>query len=182
MFIGRVQCDKGVIDLLDAFGGLRQVNTANVGLVYVGDGNDVDLLRSRVRERNLDDSVLLLGKIPHAQLPAIMRCATVVVAPTRPEFPEGRCMVVLESLVLGVPVIAPNFGPFPYAIEHGVNGMLFEPGSSDALRRCLAQLIQEKGLLERLRHGAQGRAAHNIVVPQSFARAVDETFGKALSE
>ena len=53
-----------------------------------------------------------------------------VVTPTQSQFPEGRCMATMEGLVMGVPVIAPNFGPFPFLVKHGENGLLFEPDSS----------------------------------------------------
>ena len=134
-FIGRIQLDKGVFDLLDAFSDLVQAGNAQIGLVYVGDGKDFELLRRRVQERDLAGRVLMLGRIAHGQLPSILRHVGIVVTPTRPEFPEGRCMVVLESLVLGVPVVAPDFGPFPYAVQHLVNGLLFEAGSRESLRQ-----------------------------------------------
>lgn len=176
VFVGRVQRDKGVIDLLEAFCDLPQAPHAQVGLVYVGDGKDMQLLRSHVSARNGEGRVLLLGRIPHVQLPGVMRHASIVITPTRPEFPEGRCMVVLESLVLGVPVVAPNFGPFPYAIRHETNGLLFEPGNRDALRECLVQVIQQNGLLDRLRRGALESGRALVVAPRSFASAVDSTF------
>ncbi len=176
VFIGRVQRDKGVIDLLEAFCDLPPAAQAQVGLVYIGDGKDMTLLKSRVGERNAQGRVLLLGRIPHAQLPGVMRHASVVIAPTRPEFPEGRCMVVLESLVLGVPVVAPNFGPFPYAIQHDVNGLLFEPGNREALRLSLTQLVQRPETLVRLRQGAVESGKELLASHRSFASAVDASF------
>lgn len=176
VFVGRVQRDKGVIDLLEAFCDLPQAAHAQVGLVYVGDGKDMAMLKSRLGERKVEGRVLLLGRILHAQLPGVLRLASIVIAPTRPEFPEGRCMVVLESLVLGVPVVAPNFGPFPYAIQHGVNGLLFEPGNVDALRQSLLQLAQQDGTLVRLRRGAVESGKDLLAAHRSFASAVDSIF------
>jgi glycosyltransferase involved in cell wall biosynthesis len=88
-------------------------------------------------------------------------------------------MVVLESLVLGVPVVAPRFGPFPYAIEHDVNGLLFEPGSSEALCRSLAQITARDGALDRLRHGAIESGQRLLAAHRGFASAVDSTFALA---
>ena len=177
-FVGRIQLDKGVTDLLDAFGDLAPSAAIDVGLVFVGDGTDQELLRRQVQERALADRVLMLGRIPHSRLPTILRQVGVVVAPTRPEFPEGRCMVVLEALVLGVPVIAPDFGPFPYAVRHQVNGLLFEAGRSDALRQSLALALQPE-TIARLRQGAAATGRDLLASQLSFAKAVDLTFAAA---
>jgi glycosyltransferase involved in cell wall biosynthesis len=101
-----------------------------------------------------------------------------VVTPTRSEFPEGRCMVVLESLVLGVPVVAPDFGPFPYAVRHLVNGVLFEGGSRQALRQSLEHALQPQ-LLGELRLGAEKAGRGLLASQQSFANSVDSTFAAA---
>ena len=84
-------------------------------------------------------------------------------------------MVVLESLVLGVPVVAPDFGPFPYAVQHLVNGLLFEPGSRESLRQMLASALQG-GTTDRLREGAARSGRELLASQQSFANAVDSTF------
>jgi glycosyltransferase involved in cell wall biosynthesis len=177
-FIGRVQRDKGVFDLLDAFADLEQTGTTHAGLVYVGDGKDLNLLTRRVQERGLADKVLTLGRIPHGHLPSIMRHVDVAVAPTRPEFPEGRCMVVLESLALGVPVVAPDSGPFPYAVQHLVNGFLFEAANCAALRQSLA-LALKPDTLGSVRQGAAISGRELLKSQQNFAKAVDSTFAAA---
>jgi glycosyltransferase involved in cell wall biosynthesis len=177
-FVGRIQVDKGVFDLLDAFADLVQSGETQCCLVYVGDGKDYERLRRQVLERNLTDRVLMLGRVDHALLPSILKRVGIVVAPTRPEFPEGRCMVVLESLVLGVPVVAPDFGPFPYAIKHWVNGALFEGGNWQALRQSLANVLQPQ-TLDMLREGAAKAGRELLASQQSFATAVDATFAAA---
>lgn len=176
-FVGRVQHDKGVLDLLDAFEALPASIRATTGLVYVGDGKDMPLLRQRIAASPAGDQVLLAGKCPHADLPAWMRGADVIVAPTRPEFPEGRCMVVLESLALGIPVIAPRSGPFPYAIKHDVNGLLFEPGSVTGLTEVLTRFTSDENVRERLRSGAVRAGEEIISTRTSFATAVEMAFG-----
>jgi glycosyltransferase involved in cell wall biosynthesis len=176
VFIGRMQREKGIFDLLDAVHGLPPAIRSKVGLVYVGDGGDASDLAERVRELGVSDGVFCAGRRPHPQLPAIIAAAAVVVAPTRPECFEGRCMVVLEALVLGVPVIAPDFGPFPYAIDDGVDGLLFEPGESAALAACLERIAREDGLLEALRRGARAKAAKLVATGRSFGTAIDSAF------
>ena len=179
MFVGRVQVNKGVIDLLEAFCRLPRDLCERVGLVYIGDGKDMPLLNRRVQGLSIADRVLIVGRVPHSQLAGSLRLASVVVAPTRPEFPEGRCMVVLESLALGVPVIGPDSGPFPYAIRHDVNGLLFEAGKPDGLCAALTRLLEHAMTVESLRRGALLSASQFTAVHQSFAAAVDLAFKAA---
>ncbi|MFO7278082.1 MAG: glycosyltransferase family 4 protein [Pseudomonadota bacterium] len=176
MFVGRVQRDKGVIDLLDAYRMLPESVRDRTGLVYVGDGRGMFELENGVRERMLTDRVLIMGRVPHDRLPAVMRLATVVTAPTRPEFPEGRCKVVPEALVLGVPVIAPNFGPFPFGVRDGIDGLLFSPGSVSALASSLERVLGDPGTLEALRRGAKASRERLMGEPVGFARAVEAAF------
>jgi len=102
-----------------------------------------------------------------------MRDACVIVAPTQPELVEGRCMVVLEAMALGVPVIAPDFAAFPYAIRHDVDGMLYTPGSVEALSASLARMLSDPALRDRLRKGAGLSGQRLLVDPPRFASAVE---------
>lgn len=154
MYVGRMQTDKGILDLLEAVARLRGSVAREVGLVYVGDGDDFERLRMAVAAGGMGDRVLLMGRIPHDVLSPVMRCATVIATPTRPPLQEGRCMVVAESFVVGVPVVAPAYAAFPYFVDHGRNGLLFKPGSVDDLSRGIEQLAGDRSLVERLRDGA----------------------------
>jgi glycosyltransferase involved in cell wall biosynthesis len=176
MFVGRIQKDKGVFDLLQAFGAVLGRFKIRLGLVYVGCGKDFVDLKTSVERTGIDAHVMLLGAIPHSQLPDLLRAADVVVAPTRREFPEGRCMVVLESLVLSTPVIAPDFGPFPFAVRDGFNGLLFEAGSVASLQEQMARICAAPAELERLRQGAAASRKELLKAHNSFAWAVRQAF------
>ena len=88
-------------------------------------------------------------------------------------------MVVLESLALGVPVIGPDFGPFPYAIKHDINGLLFEAVEPDGLGAALTRLLGPAMTVESLRSGALSSASPFTAAHQSFAAAVDLAFKAA---
>jgi len=182
LFSGRVQQNKGVFDLLEAFRSLVAAGDEQLGLVYIGSGSDLEPLRQRVAELSFGDRVLVAGKLTHAELPGVMSIAAVTVTPTRPEFPEGRCMVVIESLVLGVPVVAPDNGPFPYAIQNDVNGYLYEPGNVEALRAALARIIREPQVRARLRQGSLVSRDQLLTKQKTFSDAVEAAFVAAKAE
>jgi glycosyltransferase involved in cell wall biosynthesis len=85
-------------------------------------------------------------------------------------------MVVMESMVVGVPVIAPDFGPFPFLVKHRGNGLLYTPDSVEALRDALHQALSEPALLDALCRGARQTGLELREPPMTFSEAVNASF------
>ncbi len=62
---------------------------------------------------------------------------------------------VMEMLACGVPVLGAELGGIPDFVAHGQNGLLFEGNNLEDLVSKLRQVVQEDGLLDRLRSGVQ---------------------------
>lgn len=154
LFVGRLEQLKGVFELFEACVPLLRAD-ADLRLRFAGDGAAAEALRARVAASPVAKQVELLGALPHEEVAGLMRGAEVVVTPTRSAFPEGRCMAALEALACGAPVIAPDFGPFPYVVEDGRNGLLYEPDAVPALQAALARVLEDETLRTRLRRGAR---------------------------
>ncbi len=75
-------------------------------------------------------------------------------------------LAAAECLAARVPVLAPRLGGLAEAVEHEVNGLLFDALDADDLARCLDRLDREAGLLENLQS--------NIQAPRLFSAYVDE--------
>jgi len=177
LFVGRIFEKKGVYDLLEACKERLQCDT-RIKLVYAGDGPHLETLRSRVRKLGVEGKVLLPGRVRRDMLPGLIRRSTMLVAPTQSRFPEGRCESVIEGLILGVPVVAPNFGPFPYVVEDRVNGVLFEPDSVKALKAGIELLLDQDPLYEKLKEGAKQGAVKLLNPALTYPQAVERAFKK----
>ena len=79
-----------------------------------------------------------------------------------PSILDGRPVVVLESLALGVPVIASRIGGLPGLIHDGETGFLVEPGDTEAIARHLRRLADNPDELEQLRKTARAFAERNL--------------------
>lgn len=153
LFLGRMVREKGIFDLLHAFRAAT-ASGRDAHLVYAGDGADRPALEALAQELGLAQRVKFLGPVPHGEIGGVVREAWAMVTPTRSEFPEGRCMAAMEALAMGVPVVAPDDGPFPYLVRDGENGLLFAQDSVDALAQALARLLADPAWRDRLSSNA----------------------------
>jgi glycosyltransferase involved in cell wall biosynthesis len=175
LFVGRIDMDKGVFDLLEAISPRLEQNH-NLNLVYVGDGPHLQTLRNEAARRTTKHQVKFMGHTDHRLIPAMIRQCRFVVTPSRAALPEGRPKAATEAIVLGRPVIAPNSDPFPYLIEHGRNGLFFEPESVTDLRAKIVALLDDLALYERLAAGAEQTGRSLMEPSTSFVQALDNAY------
>lgn len=69
---------------------------------------------------------------------------------------EGLGVSLLQAAAAGVPIIAARAGGMPEIVEHGVNGLLVEPGDAAGLARAMRGLLGDAAL--RAAMGRAGRA------------------------
>lgn len=100
--------------------------------------------------------------------------------------PEGLPMAVLEAMAAGVPALGSRVDGVIDVIEHGVNGLLFEPGDADDLTRQLNSFIQsETDWSEIRRRGFQFHAdgysdiAMSASVAELYNNVLSRTRGTA---
>lgn len=150
--------EKGHGILIQAFSRLAP----NVYLVLVGDGVLRREVEASIKERGIDLRVRLLGEISDVR-PVLAASELTVLASTSV---ETFSIAMLESMSMGVPVVATNIGGLGEAIDPGVTGELVEAGSVDALYRVLNAMLSDRDRLHKM--GQRAR------------RAVEKTFSKSV--
>jgi glycosyltransferase involved in cell wall biosynthesis len=149
-FVGTLAPHKGCDLLVRAFGSLSD---ANVTLTFHGSGGEEfgeyeTELRSLV---NGDARISFAGLFPREKLWEVLSGIDVLVVPSR--WYENSPVVIYEAFAAGVPVIATDLGGMSEVVEDGKNGLLFGLNDERALTDCLRRLIEEPGLVGRLRVG-----------------------------
>jgi len=86
---------------------------------------------------------------------------------------------VMESLALGVPVIASAVGGLPELVDDGRNGLLVPPNSVDAVVVALERLQREPGLLRALTSAVYNVPSWNDYVDAVEAAYVGRLVGEA---
>ena len=102
---------------------------------------DTDTISSLVGDRP-DDSVTLLGELPHSEAMTELQRASMLVLPS---YSEGFPNVVLEAMAYGKPVLATNVGALPDILSDG-RGILIEPKSSKQVAEGLEKLMADGNL------------------------------------
>ncbi|MER7131392.1 glycosyltransferase [Streptosporangium saharense] len=124
LHVGPLSPYKGVHTAVRALAGIPEAELVVAGGPAAGDlGQDADAQQVMLlaKEIGVEDRVTLLGQVPHASIPKLMRSADVVVSLPR-EAPAG--VVALEAMACGVPIVASAVGAHLDSIVDGVTGLL----------------------------------------------------------
>ena len=104
--------------------------------------------------------------IPEREMVTLLAAADVVVLPYRSGSQSALAPIALAA---GVPVVASAVGGLPEIIEHGVNGLLVEPGSVVSLAKVFEELDRDR--LQQLAAGA--RAWRGRITWDSYATTLE---------
>lgn len=122
LFVGRLDYEKHVHVLIEAFAGIP--TSLNASLEIVGDGGERESLERWASENGLGKRIKFLGHVTDQQLKDAYGRATVFVMPS---IAELQSIATLEAMASGRPVIAANAAALPHLVHTGENGYLFEP-------------------------------------------------------
>ena len=113
LFVGDVKRDKGVIELLTAFGNLKTHNSVEFTLVIAGPNH----LEEEIEPELLKD-VKMLGRVPKQDVYHLIKNARLLILPSKS---EGLPRVCVEAMFLQTPVICPpGIRAFKDACPHSV--------------------------------------------------------------
>ena len=147
LFLGRLNLDKGVLDLANAF---SQLPTGSACLLFVGPDEQNMQIKIESILANNASNVSFVG---HTNVPEhYMSAADVLFLPS---YREGFGSVVIEAAAVGIPAIASRIYGVTDAVVDNETGLLHEPHDVSGLKGCI-QMIKHKTL--RLKLGKQAKA------------------------
>jgi glycosyltransferase involved in cell wall biosynthesis len=167
LFLGLIRSYKGVDILLEAIS--RQPADSNWMLVVAGEPweDRGPALERQLRSLGIEARVQLrLGWVPESEVPFLLAAADLVVLPYRS---GSQSAVAPLALAAGLPVLSTRVGGLPEIVQDGINGVLVEPGSVDALTRAFEELDGEK--LDALAAGA--RQSRSRLTWDGYAAALE---------
>lgn len=138
LYVGRLEREKGVVDLLDAFARLAPTNP-DFDLVLLGDGKARGEAERRAATLGAD-RIRVLGARPLAEIPPWLAACDLS---TLPSWNEGTPNVVLEALASGRRVVASNVGGIPDLLDDARLGRMVAARDVPALADALVAIGKE---------------------------------------
>ncbi|MFQ5730860.1 MAG: glycosyltransferase [Planctomycetaceae bacterium] len=149
LFVGRLDAQKGIEVLLDAFGQLAQTQPT-LHLLLAGDGPLRATVEEFARQRALESRVHLPGR--RGDIPHLMQAADCLVLPS---LWEGMPNAVLEAMAAGLPVIATAVEGVSELLVDGETGRVIPRGDAGALVRAVSCLVANPAAASRAARRAQ---------------------------
>lgn len=178
LYLGRLNRDKGMLDLAAAFAHVAAA-AHDARLLIVGP--DEDGSRPRM-EACLGPACARTRFVGYTDRPEDYIAAADVFC--LPSYREGFGTTVIEAAACGIPSIGSRIYGVIDAIEDGTTGLLVEAGDIAGLTRCMTRLVAEPELRRALGERARARAlrdfrAESIATElQRFYAAVIDATGR----
>ncbi|HVY07555.1 MAG TPA: glycosyltransferase family 4 protein [Burkholderiales bacterium] len=148
IIIGRLDSVKGHEVAIGAIAHLGAA--ADVDLHIVGTGPREAALRDQAISAGVADRVHFLGF--RRNIFDFMAFADALLMPS---MHEGLPYTLLESMGLGLPIIASNVGGLKEVLEHEVNALLVQPRDVDGFAHAISRIRAEPDLRRRLGENAR---------------------------
>ncbi len=145
-------------------------------LWLVGDGEEMQNVRTMLENKGLQDSVKFFGLLP--DISDIINKADLLVMSS---MYESFCLTALEAMACGVPVLAPHVGGLPEVVAHGKTGFLYPPNDYASGAAFAVKLLSDPGLYKKMSMHAVLRAQafdqeHSIMLYERlYARVMAKT-------
>lgn len=150
LYLGRLNKDKGVLDLLEAF---EQVHNQYPNITLLLVGKDEENLVPFIEKNKLFNSSIFYYKFTNIP-EKFMATADVFCLPS---YREGFGTVIIEAAACGTPSIGSNIYGISDAILDKETGLLFEVGNSNDLAVKMISLINDRQFLDYLSSNGKNR-------------------------
>ena len=134
----------------------NNLNIQNIQLIFIGDGEDRELLENQISIIKLKKNIILLGHLTQKETLGILSQADIVLSTSISEaFPNN----LLEAGLLKKPIIASDVGGVSEIVVHNETGFIFPSDNVDQLIKYLQILINS----EKKRHRFGKRGFNHVV-------------------
>jgi len=174
LFVGRLNRDKGMLDLAEAFEEIAKIYS-DVVLLLVGSEENVLLSQMKY--------ICQIGgdRVHHVKFTAtpenFMAAADVFCLPS---YREGFGLTIIEAAACGVPAVASKIYGITDAVDDGKTGLLFPAGDVVCLTQTLLKMIQDADLRRGLGDNARKRA-HALFSSEKITQGLMSLYDDALA-
>ena len=136
--VGRLEKEKDFLTLLDVF---KIINNKynDVKLKIVGEGLQRREIEEKIEKLNLNNKVILTGRISSQEVQEQMSASSVFVLTS---LCESFSLVLCEAMEIGLPCVSFNIDVGPKEIiQNGINGYLIDNRDVNDMASCIENLL-----------------------------------------
>ncbi len=134
---------KRVPDIIQTFYKINKQTLTK--LLLIGDGPEYSNAKKLVKELNLEDHVLFLGK--QNNISDLLAISDLLLLLSEK---ESFGLVLLEAMACGVPCIGTDVGGIPEVIVHGETGFIVDKGDTDAAAAHALSMLTDSDYQKQL--------------------------------
>ena len=170
IFLGRINIDKGIKELLEAFISIVKGNS-EAYLLLVGPFDIKDPVEKSRIENTINKTKNILRHNYTSHPETFLSMSDVLCCPS---YREGFGTVIIEAGAMGLPSIGSNVIGLEDSIIHNETGLLFEKGNKEELRKNMKLLMNNPDLRKRLGSNAYHNSVNNFSSSKLSQLVLDE--------
>ncbi|WP_161804631.1 glycosyltransferase family 4 protein [Lacinutrix himadriensis] len=140
LWVGRLDKNKDPLTILEAFS--EYVKTDKKAILKMIFDSDIlfETVKSTIKKNKLESNVILIGKVPHADIEHYFRESTFFILGS---YKEGGPFSLIEAMACGCIPIVTNIPAFKKMLDNGRFGFMYSPGNSEELKQILFHLKKQ---------------------------------------
>ncbi|MEW6493558.1 MAG: glycosyltransferase family 4 protein [Cyanobacteriota bacterium] len=154
LFVGRIERNKGIFDLLEIAKSLTAIGRHDIVFDVCGTGSMLDTLSLAAKQAGLESRFVCHGHCNKSKMRQMYDQAHAIIVPTKTDFAEGFNKVVAEGILSGRPVVTSAVCP---ALSY-VRDAVVEVPPDDVMEysEALLKLCDDRQFYEQKRQSCHG--------------------------
>jgi 1,2-diacylglycerol 3-alpha-glucosyltransferase len=173
VYVGRVAEEKNIDEIINLIPNVLE-RAANIKLLIVGGGPHLEVLKSLVTEKDLDNHVIFTGMVEPEQIYMYYNIAHLFVTASTS---ETQGLTYLEALSSGCPIVCRYDKAIEEVIFQGINGFSYKNNWEFTL--YTSEILLNEELRAELSIKAKGRALEYS--SETFANRVFNLYNKVVN-
>jgi glycosyltransferase involved in cell wall biosynthesis len=169
LFVGRLTQDKGIYELVHAFGIIAK-RYHDIDLLLIGEDIERNNLVVKLKEMGISNRVILTGIISQKEVGYYMKVSSLLVFPS---WAEGLPNVVMEAMASGLPVIASDVGGIPEVLVDQVTGFSVPARNVEKLAETVIKMMEDKKSRERCIRNAEKLVSESFDVKKNVFKLLE---------
>ena len=173
LFVGQLIRGKGLDTLISSM----ELMEENVVLNICGTGRMESNYREQVNSLKLNERVNFEGYKTTKELDEFYKSADIVAIPARA--PETFCLVGIEALLHGKPIVATNVGGMSDWFKPNHNGLEVSPNDAKGLAKAIDNILRDKDTYRRFVNNIE-KDDYSKFSPKNHTQLLVTTFSNLL--